>query len=94
MKRPALMLILVLFALVAPAITLRLSAAQSSTPVLSKDALAALLPAHPLYGTLRQYDRQIAALSRTLHAAAFQNSGSRIDASIAALRRDAESGGS
>ena len=91
MKRPALMLILVLFALVAPAITLRLSAAQSSTPVLSKDALAALLPAHPLYGTLRQYDRQIAALSSTLHAAAFQNSGSRIDASIAALRRQSDS---
>jgi hypothetical protein len=47
-----------------------------------------LLPAHPLYKTLAQYDRQIKALRATLYTREFQHAGSDIDASIASLRSD------
>lgn len=47
----------------------------------------ALLPKHPLYGTLAQYDRQIAALQATLHTR-FSDADSQIDNSIAAVRHD------
>ena len=46
-----------------------------------------LLPKHPLYGTLAQYDRQIAALRGTLHTG-FANADAQIDHSIAAMRHD------
>ena len=49
--------------------------------------MAALLPKHPLYGTLAQYDRQIAALQATLHTR-FANSGAQIDNANAAIRHD------
>lgn len=50
--------------------------------------MRALLPLHPLYKTLAQYDRQIKALRATLYTREFQHAGNDIDASIAALRRD------
>lgn len=46
-----------------------------------------LLRQHPLYGTLAQYDRQIAALQATLHTQ-FANSGAQIENANAAVRRD------
>jgi hypothetical protein len=61
-------------------------APQSS--VLSVSEMRALLPAHPLYRTLAQYDRQIKALRATLYTREFQHAGNDIDASIAALRSD------
>jgi hypothetical protein len=48
----------------------------------------ALMPLHPLYGTLAQYDRQMKALRATLHTPEFQHAGGDIDASTAALRSD------
>ncbi len=56
--------------------------------------MRALLPAHPLYKTLAQYDRQIKALRATLYTREFQHAGSDIDASIAALRRDIDAAAS
>lgn len=47
----------------------------------------ALLPQHPLYGTLAQYDRQIAALRGTLHTR-FSNADAQIDHSISSIRHD------
>jgi len=49
--------------------------------------MAVLLPKHPLYGTLVQFDRQIAALQVTLHTR-FANSGAQIDNANAAIRHD------
>lgn len=57
-------------------------AAQSVPPA----ELGAVLSAHPLYGTLAQYDRQIAALQATLHNRELSRAGSDLDASIAAVR--------
>jgi hypothetical protein len=45
-------------------------AAQAAGPAASVD-INALVKAHPLYGTLAQYDRQIAVLRNSLHAPAF-----------------------
>jgi hypothetical protein len=47
--------------------------------------IGALVRAHPLYGTLAQYDRQIAALRATLHVSEF----SRKDAAFAHAQRAA-----
>ncbi len=49
--------------------------------------VGALLPKDPLYGTLAQYDRQIAVLQSTLHTR-FANSGAQIDNASAAIRHD------
>jgi len=49
--------------------------------------IGALLPKHPLYGTLAQYDRQIASLESTLHTQ-FADSGAQIANARAAVRRD------
>jgi hypothetical protein len=61
------------------------ASAQPAPP--SVDARA-LLPSHPLYGTLAQYDREIKALRATLYTREFRHAGNDIDASIAALRSD------
>jgi hypothetical protein len=62
-------------------------AANAQTPPPQVD-VRALLPAHPLYKTLAQYDREIKALRATLYTREFQHAGNDIDASIAALRSD------
>ncbi len=49
----------------------------------------ALVRQHPLYGTLAQYDRQIAALEATLHTR-FANADARIANAQAAVRHDAQ----
>ncbi len=49
--------------------------------------VAALLPRHPLYSTLAQYDRQITVLQSTLHTG-FADTGARIDNAAAAVRRE------
>lgn len=61
-------------------------AASAQTRSASVD-VNALLPQHPLYGTLAQYDRQIAALRATLHTR-FSNADAQIDNSIASIRND------
>ena len=61
-------------------------AASAQTRPASVD-VNALLPQHPLYGTLAQYDRQIAALRGTLHTQ-FANADLQIDHSVGAIRRD------
>lgn len=60
--------------------------AANAQPAPSSIDVRALLPAHPLYKTLAQYDRQIKALRATLYTREFQHAGNDINASIAALR--------
>lgn len=62
-------------------------AASAQTPPAYVDANA-LLRNHPLYGTLAQYDRQIAALDRTLHTG-FANTDAQIDNASRAVEKDA-----
>lgn len=62
--------------------------AQPIAQPLSPAEVRTLLPAHPLYGTLAQYDRQIAALRATLHTPQFAHASGDIDASISGLRSD------
>lgn len=61
-------------------------AANAQTPAGSID-VNALLPRHPLYSTLAQYDRQIAVLQGTLHTE-FANEGAVIANSSSAIGRD------
>jgi hypothetical protein len=61
-------------------------AASAQTRPASVD-VNALLPQHPLYGTLAQYDRQIAALRGTLRTQ-FANADLQIDHSISLIRHD------
>ncbi len=58
--------------------------AQTRSASINVDAL---LRVHPLYGTLGQYDRQIAVLESTLHTQ-FSDSGTQIEHAGAAIRRD------
>jgi hypothetical protein len=63
-------------------------AASAQTPTGSAGVdVNALLRQHPLYGTLAQYDRQIAVLQSTLRTS-FSNSGAQIDNATTAIRND------
>lgn len=62
--------------------------AANAQPLPASVDVAALERAHPLYGTLAQYDRQIAALRATLDTPQFRSAGRDIDGSRAALQRE------
>ena len=63
--------------LYAPLLLLLAGCAASAQTHSASVNINALLPKHPLYGTLAQYDRQIAVLESTLHTR-FANSGAQI----------------
>lgn len=63
--------------------------AANAQPLPASVDVAALERAHPLYGTLAQYDRQIAALRATLGTAQFRSADGDIAAAGAAVQREA-----
>jgi hypothetical protein len=65
--------------------TLAGCAAQAAGQNASVD-VNALVRAHPLYGTLAQYDRQIAALQATLHVPEFARKSEAFDNAASATR--------
>jgi hypothetical protein len=71
--------------LAAVAVLLLAGCAASAQTRLAYVDVNALLRQHPLYGTLAQYDRQIAALEGTLHTG-FANADDRIDHASNAVR--------
>lgn len=62
--------------------------AANAQPLAPSVNVAALERAHPLYGTLAQYDRQIAALRATLGTTPFRSVDRDIASAGAAVRRD------